>query len=654
VLFLVFSLIVSPAVNSIAAQSRDLRAVGDAAMQTGGSFALQVSQSANRANPIGLNGATVAGNIYVFVAPEAGASQVSFYLDNPSASGTPLWTEGNPPWDFAGGNSAAASPYDTTKLANGAHSITASIRLSGGGTALVTASFTVSNGVAATAVPPTATQLPTATSVPPTATAVPPTVTGVPATATPVPPTATSVPPTATSAPPTATSVPPTAVPPTATPAAAYNNLVSKSANRSAATGLQGQTVSGNIYVFVSPESGVTQVRFYLDNPSASGTPLQTENGAPYDFAGGTSTAANAYDTRKLSNGSHSITAAISRSSGGTIVTTASFTVNNSTATSTPAPTATPGSSSGSIYWGVNMSGIPSANMSPLTNWEQNVAGKAASIVHWGHTWGDSSGNYRNWVNTSVNNVRSHGSIPMISWNPQGGDASKWQLGDIINGQHDTYIRQFATDAKNWGKPLFLRMMHEMNGAWNYPWQEDANGNSRGQFVQAWRRIVDIFRSAGATNVSYVWCPNIDYPTTPRPTFAAVYPGDSYVDWTCLDGYNWGTNRREGWQTFDQVYNYSYNQVLKVAPSKPMMLGEFGSVEQGGSKAAWITDALKTQLPQRYPRIRAALYFNWQMSGVDWRVETSQSSIGAWKAGIASSYYKSNNFGSTTGKPPVP
>ena len=69
------------------------------------------------------------------------------------------------------------------------------------------------------------------------------------------------------------------------------------------------------------------------------------------------------------------------------------------------------------------------------------------------------------------------------------------------------------------------------------------------------------------------------------------------------------------------------------------MVGEFGSVEQGGAKANWITDALKTQLPSRYSKMRAVVYFNWQMSGVDWRVESSSTASSAWKSGISGSYY---------------
>jgi hypothetical protein len=318
----------------------------------------------------------------------------------------------------------------------------------------------------------------------------------------------------------------------------------------------------------------------------------------------------------------------------------------------TPTETATPLPSpvtSGSIYWGVSMSGIPAADMSPLTSWEQNVAGKPVSIVHWGHFW-----SWGPWPQSSANQARAHGSIPMISWTPEGGNPKAWQLIDIVNGSHDAYIRQFAADAKDWGFPFFLRIMHEMNGSWGYPWQETQNGNNRGEYVLAWRHIIDIFRAVGVTNASYVWCPNIDYPNTSNPSFASLYPGDDYVDWTCLDGYNWGTNRSSGWQSFDTVFNYSYNEVLKLAPAKPMMLGEYGSVEQGGSKADWFADALNDQIPGNYGRVRAIVYYNRAADGVDWRIETSSSSGESWRAGIASAYYAPNSFGSLTGTIPVP
>ncbi|MCU0509067.1 MAG: hypothetical protein MUC34_11865 [Anaerolineae bacterium] len=303
------------------------------------------------------------------------------------------------------------------------------------------------------------------------------------------------------------------------------------------------------------------------------------------------------------------------------------------------------------IYWGVSMQGCP-ADLGKLSAWERDVAGKGVSIIHWGHDW-NLDGGYRPWSNSAADKARGHGSIPMISWSPEGGDKSRWQLRRIAGGEHDAYIRQFAESAKNWGHPLLLRMMHEMNGNWGYPWQEDVNGNRRGEFVPAWRRIVDIFRQTGANNVSFVWCPNKVYPKSTYPSYASLYPGDSYVDWTCLDGYNWGSQRREGWESFDTVFGYSYGEVLKVAPNKPMMIGEFGVTEQGGSKADWIANAL-AQIPAKYPRVRAALYFNWAMDGVDWRIESSSAAAGAWRAGISRPHYATNVYGGLRGRVPVP
>ena len=48
-----------------------------------------------------------------------------------------------------------------------------------------------------------------------------------------------------------------------------------------------------------------------------------------------------------------------------------------------------------------------------------------------------------------------------------------------------------------------------MNGNW-FAWMEGVNGNQPGEYVAAWRHVHDIFTAVGATNVSWVWCPNVD------------------------------------------------------------------------------------------------------------------------------------------------
>ena len=101
------------------------------------------------------------------------------------------------------------------------------------------------------------------------------------------------------------------------------------------------------------------------------------------------------------------------------------------------------------------------------------------------------------------------------------------------------YLRQYASEAKAWGHPFFLRFASEMNGSW-VSWSERHSGNSAGQFVQAWRHVHDIFTSVGATNVTWVWCPNTENAyTTPLED---LYPGNAYVDWAGIDGYNFSTD----------------------------------------------------------------------------------------------------------------
>ncbi len=312
----------------------------------------------------------------------------------------------------------------------------------------------------------------------------------------------------------------------------------------------------------------------------------------------------------------------------------------------TPAPIVSPIAPppDGSIYTGVALSGAP-WDMSPLANWEQNVAGKAVSIVHFWSFWSN-NGAFESFSPTVMDNIRNRGSIPMVTWAPEqlGGAATQpdLRLSNIIAGRYDASIRQWAAKARAWGHPFFLRFAHEPDGFW-FAWGEDANGNQRGQYVQAWRHVHDLFTAAGATNVTWVWCLNEQWDGAPRPSYASLYPGDKYVDWTCLDGYNWGT-QNSVWRGFDDIFRYSYETLLRVAPAKPMMLGEWASSGIGGGKGDWITDALAVQIPTRYPQIRAEIWYN-VLTSVDWRVEGTPGAAEAFRAALSSSRYRGAEFG---------
>jgi hypothetical protein len=320
-------------------------------------------------------------------------------------------------------------------------------------------------------------------------------------------------------------------------------------------------------------------------------------------------------------------------------------------------PTSASAASQPSIYWGAYIQNAPFDTTA--VNSFQSTAGRHMSIMPWGEPW-VMNGSFMPFQTTTMDAVRSTGAIPMLTWGTWslggGVNQSSFQLADITNGTYDSFIQQWARAAASWGHPLFLRMDHEMNGWW-YPWSEQENGNHPGDFVRMWRHVHDIFTSAGANNVSWVWCPNIVSPNS-TPT-ASLYPGSSYVDWTCWDGYNWGTDKNNSWQTFTQVASGSpsygghntYREILSVAPDKPMMIGEIASSEHGGSKAAWITDMLATQLPTNFPAIKAIIWNEWNSdSTTSWPIESSSSATTAFRNGIASSFYASPTFSGISGK----
>ena len=68
--------------------------------------------------------------------------------------------------------------------------------------------------------------------------------------------------------------------------------------------------------------------------------------------------------------------------------------------------------------------------------------------------------------------------------------------------------------------------------------------------------------------------------------------------------------------------------MITALSSKPLILPEVGSTETGGSKAAWINDALTSELP-RFPRVRAVVWFDVNKEQ-PWNLDSSQAALQAW------------------------
>ena len=320
------------------------------------------------------------------------------------------------------------------------------------------------------------------------------------------------------------------------------------------------------------------------------------------------------------------------------------------------------------VYWGARIRGSNYGVGDPP--WDptaidifENHAGKKISILHWGQPWWHCGDICRyqmfDFQKSQYEAVRQRGYIPLVNWAsydyaaPELLNQPEFSLSTIINGQHDEYIRQWATQARDWGHPFFLNFNWEMNGWW-FPWSERVNGNQPGQYVQAWRHVHDLFVEVGTQNVTWVWCPNVINPNTiPLET---LYPGDEYVDWLCMDGYNYGTHPAmpNEWRSFADVFGQTYATLQRLSPNKPIMIAETASTEEGGSKASWIRNAFIYTLPEVFPKVKAVLWFNWNLDGMDWAMESSPASQGAFAQGIASRYYTENQFSDLSVSPIPP
>jgi len=264
--------------------------------------------------------------------------------------------------------------------------------------------------------------------------------------------------------------------------------------------------------------------------------------------------------------------------------------------------------------------------------------GAAPGIVMWYQDWAHPG--HRDFAAAALDGVAARGAMPLVSWEPfdyaGGADQPTYALRTIVAGAHDPFIRAWARAAAGWGKPFYLRFAHEMNGDW-YPWCPGANGNGGGaEYVAAWRHIHDIFREEGATNARWVWSPNVaDSNSTP---FAEVYPGDAYVDWVALDGFNWGSSQTwSGWLSMATIFGASY-EALGALTDKPMMIAEVASTELGGDKAAWIRQGLLADLPTRFPRIRAVIWYDEQVEA-DWQLASSPAALAAFGEAARSPLY---------------
>ena len=237
---------------------------------------------------------------------------------------------------------------------------------------------------------------------------------------------------------------------------------------------------------------------------------------------------------------------------------------------------------------------------------------------------------------TQQNIMAASGAAPMVTWDPVSPDGGQVSYADIALGSEDQYLASQAAVAVAWHRPLYIRLAHEMNTQ-TYVWGATVDGNTPQAFIAAWQHVVTLFRQLGAVNVRWVWSPNVDCEGT--CPFDAYYPGDQYVDWVALDGYNFaGFQGHAPWSSLWAIFGPSYRDITRLT-GKPLMIAETACNPTGGNKARWIRRGFLNQIPRLMPRVRAVVWWDNVYAGVDWKVDSSAASLAAWRSVVASPLY---------------
>jgi mannan endo-1,4-beta-mannosidase len=227
---------------------------------------------------------------------------------------------------------------------------------------------------------------------------------------------------------------------------------------------------------------------------------------------------------------------------------------------------------------------------------------------------------------TTVAAIRNANAVPEITWEPwdprNGAIQAAYRLDNLAS--YDEYVDTFARGCAEYGDEICLRFGHEMNSDW-YPWSVSVNGGTPAAYVATYRRLRQRFFDAGATNVRWVWCPNIVYQDR-TDLIADSYPGDDVVDIVAVDGYN------RGGKTPSQVFSETLRLLDPIGPAKPLWINEVGCTDTP-AKAGWITD-LFTMLQDT--RVSCVVWFELdQPNTPDWRLLSTPESATAARDSLA-------------------
>ncbi len=195
----------------------------------------------------------------------------------------------------------------------------------------------------------------------------------------------------------------------------------------------------------------------------------------------------------------------------------------------------------------------------------------------------------------------------------------------IMQGELDGYFAEFRSRLMAYiagpdqqlntrdDRRIYLRPGHEANGNW-YGW----SGNPEA-YIYAWRRMYGIV-NPGFSKSQLQWIWSVNNTDQGGITAESYYPGDIYVDWFGIDGYNWGKSFVWGdWNSPNSIFDNMLTRLRVLSPNKPVSINEVSSTTTPNGVAAknqWIS----TMFDYAYQNnIRMLSWFN-EDKETDWSI----------------------------------
>jgi hypothetical protein len=259
------------------------------------------------------------------------------------------------------------------------------------------------------------------------------------------------------------------------------------------------------------------------------------------------------------------------------------------------------------------------------------AAGKQAAWVYFSHNWVKG----RAFPLARATWIRSRGSIPFIRLQLFDRNDRNAPLSRVLKGTYDRDLKIWARAARNFGTPLLVEFGTEVNGWWystNAKWNGAGTTTGYGdptkadgpeRFRAAYRRIVKICRTEGASNITWVFHVNHhDWPEEPWNRMEEYYPGDQWVDWIGVSLYGSQKPTDTWWSTFSPLMDIAYPRLARISPAKPLVVLEFGAASGNplGDQAVWAEEALNDLTAGRWPKF---IGFSWWNE--TWRSDSDPS-----------------------------